>query len=267
MTRSPAAVVVTAAPAIAEPRWRRWLAALLFGLLLILALLIASWFLRACAPVDASSNVTALERPASPAAPPPPPDPTPVLKASLEEAALDGRKLGVELAALEADVKKRLAQCRPVEPPQPPKPPPSVASAPPPPPPVPLPADRWAQKDLGMLQGCWRLGRDTEGNLSVGNRPQRCAVKAGQICFGANGGGERRTTAICPATGTITCTAPITARFGSDSTLGTTQPAVGCSNSQTAWTGPPNSLTCRRINDTLALCRDRLGFEHEFRRD
>ena len=31
--------------------WPRWLAALLMGLLLILALLIASWFLRACAPV------------------------------------------------------------------------------------------------------------------------------------------------------------------------------------------------------------------------
>ena len=35
MTRSPAAVVVTAAPAIAEPRWRRWLAALLFDLVFV----------------------------------------------------------------------------------------------------------------------------------------------------------------------------------------------------------------------------------------
>ena len=187
------------------------------------------------------------------------------MKASLDDAARDGKQLGVELAALEADMRKRLAQCRPVEPVRPL--PPLAKASPPPPPPVPLPADRWAQKDLGMLQGCWRLGRDTEGNLYVGNRPQRCAVKAGQICFGANGGGERRTTAICPAVGTITCAAPITARFGSDGTLGTNQPAVGCSNSQTAWTGPPNSLNCRRISDTLALCRDRLGFEHEFRRD
>src|SRR5215813_2316115 len=101
--RLAAAVVATGAPAIAELRWPRWLAALLFGLLLILALLIASWFLRACAPVDPSTNVTALEHPAPPA-PPPPPDPTPALKASLDDAAVDGKKLRVELAALEGDI-------------------------------------------------------------------------------------------------------------------------------------------------------------------
>ena len=39
--------------------WSRWLAALLFGLLLLLTLLIASWFLRACAPVDPSTNLDA----------------------------------------------------------------------------------------------------------------------------------------------------------------------------------------------------------------
>jgi hypothetical protein len=33
------------------------------------------------------------------------------------------------------------------------------------------------------------------------------------------------------------------------------------------WNGPPNSLTCRRVSDTLALCRDGLNFEYEFRRD
>ena len=79
-----------------------------------------------------------------------------------------------------------------------------------------------------MLQGCWRLGQDTQGSIGVGGRSEMCAVKAGRICFGANGGGERRSTAVCPATGTITCTAPITARFGNDNTLGTTQPAVNC---------------------------------------
>lgn len=179
--------------------WPRWLAALLMGLLLILALLIVSWFLRACAPVE-------------------------------------------------------------------PKPPP-VAKAPPPPPPPPLPADRWARKDLGMLQGCWRLGQDTQGSIGMAGRSEMCAVKAGRICFGANGSGERRSTAVCPATGTITCAAPITARFGNDNTLGTTQPAVQCRPGQANWTGPPNSLTCRRVSDTLAVCRDRLNFEYEFRRE
>lgn len=243
------------------------------GLLLILALLIGSWFLRACAPVEPLTSVSTLETPAPPA-PEPPPDPTPILKASLEDSEADGRRLHAEAVALEGEIKAKLAQCKPVEPPKPvvppPKPvelpkPPPIAAAPPPPPP--LPADRWAQKDLGMLQGCWRLGRDTEGNIGVAGGTQRCAVNAGRICFGSNGSGERRTTANCPGTGTITCTAPITARFGNDNTLGTTQPPVRCSPTQTSWNGPPNSLTCRRVSDTLAICRDRLNFEHEFRRE
>jgi len=77
-----------------------WLGALLFGLLLLLALLIASWLLRACAPVDPSTNIATLETPA-PAAPPPPPDPTPVLKASLNDAQADEKNLKAQLASLE----------------------------------------------------------------------------------------------------------------------------------------------------------------------
>ena len=130
--------------------WPRWLAALLFGLsLLLLVLLIASWFLRACAPVDPSVNLTALETLAPP--PPPPIHPDPALKASLDDAADDEKKLEVELAALEPTLNK-LVQCKPVEPPKPPPPPP-VAKAPPPPP---LPADRWAQR----TSACCRAAGD-----------------------------------------------------------------------------------------------------------
>lgn len=244
--------------------WPRWLAALLMGLLFILALLMASWLLRTCAPVEPSARVVMLEAEPSPPLPAPA-DPMPALKASLDDAAADNRKLAVELAALEADIKRRLAQCKPVEPTPPPPKPPPIAQPPPPPPP--LPADRWAQKDLTMLQGCWRLGRDTRGSLNLSGRSEMCDVKAGRICFGTNGGGERSSTAVCPSTGAITCAAPITARFGNDSTLGTTQPAVGCKPAVAQWTGPPNRLTCRRIDDTLALCRDGLNFEYEFRRE
>ena len=112
--------------------WPRWLAALLVGVLLLLTLLIASWFLRACAPVDPSVNLTALETPAPPA-PPPPIDPTLALKASLDEGADDEKKLKIELAALQADLRNKVALCKPVEPPKPPPPPPPVAKAPPPP--------------------------------------------------------------------------------------------------------------------------------------
>ena len=242
--------------------WPRWLAALLMGLLFILALLIASWLLRTWAPVESLDKVVVIDAELPPP-PSPPPDPTPALKASLDDAVADGRKLAAELAALEADINRRLAQCRPIEPSKPAPKPPPVAQAPP----APLPADRWAQKDLSMLQGCWRLGRDTRGSLDQSGRSETCEVKAGRICFGGNGGGERQSTSVCPSSGTITCTAPITARFGNDDTLGTTQPAVRCSPPTAQWNGPPNSMTCRRISDALALCRDRLNFEYEFRRE
>ena len=92
-----------------------WLGALLFGLLLLLALLIASWLLRTCAAADPSTNIATLETPAPPA-PPPPPDPTPVLKASLNDAQADEKNLKAQLASLEADLKNKVEQCKPVEP-------------------------------------------------------------------------------------------------------------------------------------------------------
>ena len=75
--------------------WPRWLAALLMGLLLVLALLIASWFLRTCAPVEPSAEIVMREA-ERPPPPPAPPDPTPLLKASLDDAAADGRKLAAD---------------------------------------------------------------------------------------------------------------------------------------------------------------------------
>lgn len=237
--------------------WTHWLAGLLMGVLLLLALLLASWILRACVPVDPDTSVS-LHQPPAPPAPPAPPDPTPVLKVALADAQAAEASLRAELAALSGDIKQRLSRCPPAETKAPPKP---AAPA------APLPADRWARKDLGMLEGCWRLGRDTEGSIGVAGGSERCGVKAGRICFQGNGIGQRETTAVCPRAGTIRCAASITARFGSDDSLGTTQPAVRCTPTGTVWNGPPNSLTCRRVNESLAICRDRLGFQHEFRRE
>jgi hypothetical protein len=131
------AAVLASAPAIvpAAFRWSRWWGALLWGLLFLILLLFASWLLRACAPVDPSLNVATHETPAPPA-PEPPPDPTPVLKASLDDAQADEKKLRAELAALQDDIKHKVALCKPPELPKPP-PPPVVAKAPPPPPPPP----------------------------------------------------------------------------------------------------------------------------------
>lgn len=193
------------------------------------------------------------------------------------------RDLRASLAALEQQLGAKRANCpiRVLPPPPPPitpqvvpqpapTPPPVATRKPPlpPPPPPPLPADRWAQKDLSMLQSCWRLGRDTRTHFRTNGRTEMCDVRAGRICFGTNGGGQRSETMVCPSVGTITCAAPITARFGNDNTLGTTQPAVRCSPPTAQWHGSPlTSLTCRRIDDTLALCRDGTAVEYEFRRE
>ncbi|MCA0305235.1 MAG: hypothetical protein LCH95_22775 [Proteobacteria bacterium] len=131
-TPAPAAVLASAPAAVLPGRlaWAPWLSALLFGLMLLLLLLLTSWLLRTCAPVDPSLNVAMLETPAPPA-PEAPPDPTPLLKASLDSAQGDNERLKAELAALETEIRDKVAMCKPVEPPKPPPPP--VAKAPPPP--------------------------------------------------------------------------------------------------------------------------------------
>src|SRR5471030_3227083 len=133
-TVAPPTALFASAPAALLPArlgWSRWLSGLLFGLMLLLLLLITSWLLRACAPVDPSLNVATLETPAPPA-PEAPPDPTPVLKASLDDVQADEKKLRIQLAALEQDLKGKEEMCKPPEPPK-------VAAAPPPPPPPPPP--------------------------------------------------------------------------------------------------------------------------------
>ena len=112
---APAAVLASAPaallPAPGSPG-RRWLSALLFGLMLLLLLLITSWLLRACAPVDPSLNVATWRRRRRP-----PPRRHPIRrrssKASLNDVQADEAKLKAELAALEGDIKDKVAQCKP----------------------------------------------------------------------------------------------------------------------------------------------------------
>lgn len=137
-----AATTLASVPAVPAARlaWAPWLSALLFGLLLLLLLLATSWLMRACAPVGPDVTIATHETPA----PPPleaPPDPTPLLKASLDNAEANEGKLKAELAALELELKDKIAACKPIEPPKPPAPPPPppVAAAKPPAPPPPPP--------------------------------------------------------------------------------------------------------------------------------
>lgn len=134
---APPAVFASAPAVLPATRivgWAPWFSTLLFGLLLLLLLLLTSWLLRACVPIDPDMTIVTIETPAPPA-PEPPPDPTPLLKAALDQTHTDERTLKAELAALQAELKTRLAQCKPIEPPKPPPPP--VVKAPPPPQPPP----------------------------------------------------------------------------------------------------------------------------------
>src|SRR5260370_2471087 len=123
--------------------WAPWLSALLFGLLLLLLLLMTSWVWGAGSRVDPPLNPATMETPAPPA-PEAPPDPTPILKASLDDAQADENKLKAELAALETSLKDKVAQCKPIEPPKPPPPPPPPVQAAKPPPPPPSPPQQQA---------------------------------------------------------------------------------------------------------------------------
>lgn len=195
--------------------------------------------------------------------------------AALSVEARRGDELGRLASQLERELAEKRLACAAIPAPVPaPLQLPNSAAAPAPQqtaeakaPPSSLPADRWARKDLGILQGCWRLGRETRGGDYIGpGKTEMCVVKTGRICFDANGSGQRETSTICPSAGNVTCTAPVSARFGNDSLLHTEQPQVACNPAKIMWTGPPNALTCHRVSDTLAMCRDAGGYEHEFRR-
>lgn len=168
---APVAALASAPAALLPARlgWSRWLSGLLFGLLLLLLLLITSWMLRACSPVDPSLNVATLET-EPPPAPEAPPDPTPVLKASLDDVQADEKKLHAELASLQQDLEKKEAMCKPVEPPKvvappppPPPPPPPVAAKPPPPPPQMASAPPVNRPPPGMLPCDWSGDSGGEG--------------------------------------------------------------------------------------------------------
>jgi len=166
---APPAAILASAPAALLPArlgWSRWLSGLLVGLMLLLLLLITSWLLRACAPVDPSVSLATQETPAPPA-PEAPPDPTPVLKASLDDAQADEQKLRIQLAALEQDLKDKEAMCKPPEPkvavaPPPPPPPPPVPK-PAPPPPQTASAPPINRPPPGMLPCDWTGNSGGEG--------------------------------------------------------------------------------------------------------
>jgi hypothetical protein len=226
----------------------RWWAALLFGLMLVLLLMIAAWLLRAVVPVAPTVTLSATETPAAGRAEWII-DPLPALRTSLDRVRADERKLEAELAARQDDLRKQTEQCKSAQPS--------------------LPAERWSKGDLATLKGCWVLGRDVPMTHSFADgRRERVTIKAGRICFDDHGGGLHEQVTIGP-TAKWDCKAPMTAKFWSNGTLVTNQPDVICEGEPPVrWAA--TQLTCQRVNDELALCQavDKSGrTQVEFRRE
>jgi hypothetical protein len=226
----------------------RWGAALLFGLMLLLLVLVIAWLLRVFMPVVPTISVSTVQMPASTEAVGVS-DPTLALKASLDDARNIEKRLKAELTSRQNDLRKRLEQCKPAEPP--------------------LPAERWSKGDLDTLKGCWVLGRDVPMVHSFADgRKEQVTIKAGRICFDNQGGGLHEQVTIGP-TARWNCKAPITAKFWSNGTLVANQPAVVCEGEPpTRWAA--TQLTCRRVTDEMALCQavDKSGrTQVEFRRE
>ncbi len=192
----------------------------------------------------------------------------PAVPASLSAEAERGETLRKLVRQLERDLADKALACASIPPPPPPpfelptqtgKPRPqqtALLKPPPPPPPPPprpepagpLPADRWAQKDLGMLQGCWVLGHEVgwvSGTLS-------CTAMAGTLCLNDTGVGRQQMSINCPAPrGSYQCTAPATAQFAGDGTLRVQHPRGECGHGGFWYSA---SMTCTRTNDTQAAC-------------
>jgi hypothetical protein len=232
-----------------------WGRTLLAALPLLLLLLAGAWLLRGCLPAEPDLTLATREGPPAAASPAPAPDPIPVLKAAFSTEESRSRVLKVELSLIEAELKKRIADCKP---PEAPKPPPQVALAPQPqPPPAAKPApaptpppqqgrppdDRLRlppapTSNYSFLSGCWRT--DPFRHETIQMQPG-----ISSYCFDANGNGQlewRR--------GRTACRTRAQARF-EGAVLRLRDGDTTC-NDGSHWYA--DQLVCRRGVDDVAQC-------------
>ena len=248
------ALPMVSAPAAAETI--PWARTLLAALPLLLLLLGGAYLLRDLLPGDPALAVATRE------GPPAPPaqamhDPLPVLKASLASEDARAKALKIEMSAVEGELKKRVADCKPLEEPKPPQtamvqpkpapPPPPPAppkAAPQPPPPQATPNDGRLRlpsqptNDYSFIAGCWRTDPF---------RHERMQAQPGisSYCFDASGRGQlewRR--------GRTACRTRAQAQFAS-SGLALRDADTTC-NDGSHWYA--DQLTCQRGADNVANC-------------
>lgn len=197
------------------------------------------------------------------------------LEAELDRSRQAEMDLRRELEDVQDDVLQQRALCRfppapvaPVAPPTPPVQPPAVAAAPPADPPAPaqpatpptppppprrearadLPAERWRDRDLGVLEGCWQ--RQT--NMQVFDRDSGAVrrVRAWRLCFDGNGSGTQE---LQWSDGTV-CRGRLRARFAADGSLQFNDSGIPCSNGAFIYR---QETSCDRRDDGTARCRAR----------
>jgi len=252
---APAVLPVTAVR-LAAPAGVPWLRTLLAALPFLLLLLAGAWLLRSLLPNDPALTLATREGPPAPPPPAAPPNPLPAMKASLTYEGSRAKALQIELAAIESELKKRISDCKPPEPPPaPPAPkPPQVATAPPPPPPPRLEPPRPAPRppandgrlrlptaptgDYSFMQGCWRT--DPFRHETIQSQPG-----VSSYCFDSSGAGQlewRR--------GRTACRTRAQARF-EGSTLRLRDADTTC-NDGSHWYA--DQLVCQRGADNVAQC-------------
>jgi hypothetical protein len=237
-----------------------WVRTVLAALPLLLLLLAGVWLLRELLPAEADVAIATREGPPPAAAPEPPPDPVPALKAAYSTEESRGRVLKVELSLIEAELKKRVANCKSPEPPkEAPKPPPQVALAPPPPKPAPAPipppqpqqppAPRYPSdnrlrlpsapsNDYSFMSGCWRT--DPFRHETVQMQPG-----ISSYCFDGSGNGQlewRRGRTACRTRAQARFEGAVLRLRDSDTTC----------NDGSHWYA--DQLTCQRGADNVAQC-------------
>jgi hypothetical protein len=256
--QSPAAVAARpiAARPVVVPAAVPWARSLLLGVGLVALLLAGAWLLREALPDDPTLALATREGPLAARAAEPPPDPFPAMKASLSSEEDRGKSLQLELASLRSDLVKRIADCKPIEPPKPPEaakppppPPPSrppqVAVAPPTnPAPQPRPSDDRLRlppaptNNYAFLQGCWRT--DPFRHEQQQNQPG-----ISSYCFDSNGYGQlewRR--------GRTACRTRAQARF--EGTALRLRDSDTTCNDGSNWYA--DQLVCQRGADNVAQC-------------